>query len=471
MTILGIDIGTTKICGVAVGSGGNLVAAAERPNDAAVTDLPPGWFEQDPVGIRERVIDVLAELAGRAGDVACIGLTGQMHGMLCLDSSNRPISRLVTWQDGRCLAPSGDGSTLEQMLRLVPPESWRDCGCRPASGFMGSTLFWMCRNGALPPKTHRVSFVHDWIGGTLTDRLPVTDPSDACSSGVFDLANLKWHEQILQSLDLPADLLPPVRESGEVVGALCAEAASATGLKAGTPVCNAVGDNQAGMIGSIAEPDRSILINLGTGGQISWAVSRFSRAKGLETRYLPPKRFMLVGASLCGGRAFAWLNGVVRSWLRDFGHEISPEFVYERLSALAAIGHVGEPLVARTTFAGTRDDPSLRGVFENIGLDNFNLAGVSRAVLEGMVDELCEPYESTGGDAKHDTVVASGNAVRKNMLLPEIIETRLQKRVLIPAHREEAAFGAALVAGVGAEVFGSMEEAGKCVRYTRSGGQ
>ena len=463
--VLSVDVGTSTICGVAVDASGELIASVERPNDAAVSGLPPTWFEQDPERIRGRVVEVLSELARQVGDVACIGLTGQMHGMLCVDAGNRPVSRLVTWQDGRCLDASSQGSVLEQMLRRVPESLWDACGCRPASGFMGSTLFWMRQNGALPANARRVCFIHDWIGGVLTGQLPVTDPSDAGSAGLFDLADLRWHDDIARLLDLPVDLLPPVRESGEVIGELSAEMASATGLKAGTPVCNAVGDNQASVIGSIAEPQRSILINLGTGGQISWAVPGFRRVKQMETRYLPRRRYMLVGASLCGGRAFAWLNDVVRGWLREFGHEADREHVYARLTALAAIGHLGEPLVARTTFAGTRTDPLLRGAFENVGLGNFTLADVTRAVLDGIVEELCEFYKSAGGDARHDTVVASGNAVRKNRLLREIIETRLRRRVVIPAHREEAAVGAALLAGVGAGVFGSIEDAGRCIRY------
>jgi sugar (pentulose or hexulose) kinase len=468
-SIIGIDVGTTTICGVAVGPAGELLASVEKPNDSAVSGLPSGWSEQDPARIRDRVFEVVRALVQKVDGVTCIGLTGQMHGMLCVDSANRPVSRLVTWQDGRCLVDLGGDTVLSQMLTQTPGDAWACCGCRPSSGFMGSTLFWMCQTAALPPEARRVSFIHDWIGGVLGGQLPVTDPSDAGSSGIFDLVKLNWHEEIIRTLRLPADLLPPVRESGEVIGAVSAEVASATGLKAGTPICNGIGDNQAGVLGSIAEPQRSVLVNLGTGGQISWSVPWFNRVEGMETRYLPYQRYMLVGASLCGGRAFAWLNDVVRAWLREFGHHADREHVFERLSALAAIGHVVEPLMARTTFAGTREDPSLRGTFENIGLNNFNLADVARAVLEGMVEELCAFYDWAGGSTKHDTVVASGNAVRKNPLLREIIGSRLTWRVLIPAHREEAAFGAALLAGVGAGVFKSLEEAGQCIRYEEVG--
>jgi sugar (pentulose or hexulose) kinase len=466
--VLGIDVGTSTVCGVAVGTGGELIAAAEKANDSAVAGLPAGRFEQDPGRIHERVVEVLAELAVRAGEVACIGLTGQMHGMLCVDERCGPVSNLITWQDQRCLDPTPQGrSVLDQMLQAVPGNVWNNCGCRPASGFMGSTLFWLCRNNALPPGTKRVSFIHDWVGATLTGQLPVTDPGDAGSSGIFDLANQRWHDGIIRALALPAQLLPPLRESGQVVGPLCRGVATLTGLKSGTPVCNALGDNQASVIGSIAEPERSVLVNLGTGGQISWAIPSFRRVEGMETRYLPGGRFMLVGASLCGGRAFAWLNDVVRVWLKDFGAEASREDVYGRLTSLAMRESGAGGPVVRTTFAGTRVDPSLRGVIESISLENFSLGRVSRAVLNGMVEELCVFYDSAGAakEGRRDTVVASGNAVRKNPLLKEIIRSRLGHRVLIPEHREEAAFGAALVAGVGAGVWPSLEEAGRCIRY------
>ena len=467
--IVGVDVGTTTICGVAVSSSGELVASVERPNDAAVADLPTGWAEQDPGRIRERVFEVLRELTGGLGGVTCVGLTGQMHGMLCVDAAGEPVARLITWQDSRCLEPTPTSETyLDQIRDLVPAGVWEACGCRPASGFMGCTLFWMCRNDALPPAAQRVSFIHDWIGGTLTGQLPVTDPSDAGSSGLFDLARMCWHQAIVQALGLPARLLPPVRPSGEVIGGVSADAAAGTGLKTGTPVCNAVGDNQASVLGSLANVERSILINLGTGGQISWVVPSFCRVQGMETRYLPQGRYLLVGASLCGGRAFAWLNDVVRDWLRAFGCQPDRERVYERLCELAASAPVGtRELMARTTLAGTRTDPSLRGSFDRISLDNFSLANVARAVLEALVEELCVLYGGAGHGTRprHDTVVASGNAVRKNPLLREIIAARLARPVLVPRHREEAAFGAALLAGVGAGLWPDLDTAGRFVQY------
>ena len=94
---------------------------------------------------------------------------------------------------------------------------------RPAA-LSGSTLHWLHRNGELPGPTARVSFIHDWIGGLLAGQLPVTDPSDAGSAGIFDLTRLQWHEEIARILGLPGNLLPPVRPSGEIIGQVCADA-------------------------------------------------------------------------------------------------------------------------------------------------------------------------------------------------------------------------------------------------------
>ncbi len=466
---IGIDVGTTSICGVAVSAAGELVASVEYPNDSALNNLPPGRSEQDPQKIYSRVLEVLKDLQKRVDEPACIGLTGQMHGMLCVDAKNRPQSPLINWQDGRCLEQTPDGETwIQQMLNRAGQQAWQPCGCQPAGGFMGSTLYWLTRKNALPANTARVTFIHDWIAGLLIDQLPVTDPSNAGSAGIFDLAQLRWHEQLIKDLDLPGDLLPSVHESGEVIGTLSEAMARETDLPVGLPICNAIGDNQASVLGAVADVDRTLLLNLGTGGQISWAVPEFIRVPEMETRYLPCNRYMLVGASLCGGGAFAWLNDVVTSWLRTFNIQVDREETYEKMVKLASMAPSGaNGLNARTTFAGKRTDPNLRGAIENISLGNFTLDNVARAVLEGIVEELCAYYNAAGDKAagRHENVVASGNAVRKNTLLREIIGRRLNMPVLVPCHREEAAGGAALLAGVTVGLWPDLDHAGKCVQY------
>jgi sugar (pentulose or hexulose) kinase len=473
--VIGLDIGTTKIGAAAIAPSGELLASVARPNDGAVSTERPGQCEQDPLHIRQRVVETLRELTARVPEIAGIGLTGQMHGMLCVDADNRPLGNLITWQDQRCLEPATpDGKTWLDLVReRVPAVAWESCGCQPASGHLGCTLFWAQRAGKLPQATARVCFIHDWVAGVLAGQLPFADPSDAASAGIFDLKRLGWHGDIIAALEIPANLLPPVRESGAVIGALTPALAQETGLRAGTPVCNAIGDNQASVLGSVADPEHSVLVNLGTGGQISWAIPHFERVAGMETRYLPADQrdgYMLVGTSLCGGRAYAWLADVVRDWLRQFGPAPDRDQAYARLNELAASAPSGGAgLRVTTTLAGTRADPAQRGSIHGISLDNFALGNLARAVLEGAVDELAAFHDRAPDHHKrqHQSVVASGNAVRKNPLLRQIIADRFGRPVLIPRHCEEAAYGAALLAGVSVGVWPSLPAAGRCIAYLK----
>jgi sugar (pentulose or hexulose) kinase len=257
-----------------------------------------------------------------------------------------------------------------------------------------------------------------------------------------------------------------VQASGAVIGGLPAALTAEIGLRAGTPVCNATGDNQASVLGSVADIEHSVLLNVGTGGQISWAIPEFRRVVGMDTRPLPPDRCMLVGASLCGGRAYAWLNDSLRAWTCALGlPEPSREAVYERLNALAA---EAAPDCGRlkmdTRLAGTRTEPHCRGALLGLSLENGTLGNLARAALAGMVAEL-HAYAQAANHCGYKAVVASGNAVRRNPLLRQIIRECVGKPVLIPAHLEEAAYGAALLAGTQAGFWPDLTTAARCIRH------
>jgi sugar (pentulose or hexulose) kinase len=465
-SVIGLDIGTSKLCGVVLAADGTPRAVAARVNAATCPATPPGHVEQDPLRIRALAHAVLRELALHATDATALGLTGQMHGMLCVDARNEPTGPLVTWQDGRGLTPLANGETLlSQMLARGGAERWTVCGCMPASGQLGSTLYWYQQQGGVPAGTARVAFIHDWLAAGFVGELPCTDLSDAGGSGICDIERGNWHAPLIAALALPAEVLPPIRPAGAVLGGLTAASAAAVGLAAGLPVCNACGDNQASFLGGVAEPANTVLVNLGTGGQISWAQSRFARVPGLETRALvgvPDAPYMLVGASLCGGRAYAWLADTVQAWVQAVAPASVPASrsdVYAVLNALAAAAPVDcGGLCATTSFAGTRADPDRRGTLAGVDLENFALGNVARAVLTGMVAELAEHYDAAraaGHAPVRPLIVGAGNAVRRNPVLREIIAARFASSLTQPAYMEEAASGAALLAGVASGVFSS----------------
>jgi glycerol kinase len=159
-----------------------------------------------------------------------------------------------------------------------------------------------------------------------------------------------------------------------------------------------------------------------------------------------------VGASLCGGAAYAWLNRTVRSWLQEFGVDVNERAVYERLNALAQANEDVGGLRVRTTFLGMRGDGETAGSIEGITLENMELGGLARATLNGMVDELHRLYQEATGSRVPGTgtspryVLATGGAVHKNALLSRLIEDRVGLPMHRPAHSEVAAIGTAWLA-------------------------
>jgi sugar (pentulose or hexulose) kinase len=466
--ILGLDIGTTSISGVVLETDdGKLIARTTREHRADVTPSAPHeatWAEQDPAKLWACACDVLRELAGVTGSrIAAIGLTGQMHGVVLVDSKGDPIGNLITWQDRR------SAGIVDELIAAAPAEAWQGTGCRLATGYMGATLAWMVRNDALPKKAQRACFIHDWIASRLAGSSCCTDPSDAASAGILDLSTKAWSPRLVDALRLPGELLPDVRESGKVVGQLRRELADDLGLIAGAAVCNAIGDNQASFLGSVADPPSSVLVNIGTGGQISWLVDDLVHPPGMEVRYLPIDRLIAVGAGICGGRTYAWLETFYRQVIESFMGETLPHGqLYERMNELAAEAPAGAGgLRCRPTLAGTRMDPHLRGCLEGLDLVNFTPLHLTRAVLAGIIDELlgfyqsCPPARRSG----HRVVIGSGNAVRRNRVLADILAQRLGMPVRTPVHLEEAAYGAALLAAVSCGVLPDLTTAGRLIGY------
>lgn len=478
---LALDLGTTSIAAAAVSLEGKLVGVVRRPNDAGVAGLGADAAEQDPLRLREIAFGVLKELAGTLPETPhCLGITGQMHGVLLTDAALRPLTRLITWQDRRAnlRVPGTDQTWLQERLSRLGEVTQEPTGCRLAAGYLGMTLS-LLRDphaaelyGALAiADVHKASVVADWIAAELSDGTIVTDPGNAASTGVFDLPRRNWQTALLIELGVPAEWLPEVRESGAVIGHISSAVADATGLPAGLPVCNAIGDNQAAVLGSVPAGNPAIQINVGTGGQINWPVTEFVRVAGMDTRPLPLGRQMLVGAGLSGGDAYAWVNRTVGSWLSAFGAPTDSATVYARLNALAAAAPFeAEGLTCEPLFRGTRREPLARGKFHGITYDNFTPGNVARAVLRGIATGMYSFYEQAGvwQPTGLTRIIGSGNGLRQNPLLVEAIEATFKREVWFPIHEEEACFGTALLAGVSTGMWPSLEAAGALIQLKKA---
>lgn len=472
MHFLGLDVGTTTVTAIVVDSDtGDVVRTATAPNDTETTssaDRKRGRSEWDPARMLAIVRSVLSE-AAEAADVRAIGVTGQMHGMLMVDSVGTPAGPFIGWQDQRATepCPGTDESIISQMTAAADETDPEVHVCRPKTGYLGATLSWLAAHNAIAPKTS-ATFLPDFISANLTRTTPVTDATNAAGSGLFDVAARQWHQPLLDALHLDVDLLPEVVASGAAAGQLTDDWATG-GLKAGIPVCVACGDNQASFLGSVKTPADSVLINVGTGGQVSVSADASEVGPGLEARPHADGKYILVGAGLVGGRTYAWL----RNFYLEIGRQIfdcdcDGDTVYERMTELAAQVPTGaDGLAFEPLFTGTRDEPGRRGKIEGIGTANFSPGHLSRALLEGMIEQFRWLYENAlaVGVAKREKLIGAGNGIRKNAVLRDIAERTFELKMRVPVHTEEAAFGAAMqamVLGGGRE---SLEDTGEVIRY------
>jgi sugar (pentulose or hexulose) kinase len=326
---------------------------------------------------------------------------------------------------------------------------------------MGTTLFWMQSNDVLQ-KSGVACFIPDLFAATLTGRTPVSDPTLAASSGIFDVAERRWSEAIIEALGLPASVLPEVRDAGQDVGTVSESAASRTGLPPGLPVFVPIGDNQASFVGSVADRQASVLVNVGTGAQVAAYTDRHVYSPPLETRPFPMGGYLLVHAGLCGGRSYALLERFFRAVGDQVLRVAAEQPVYEVMNRLVASVPIGaEGLRCRPLFTGTRENPHLRASWTGVSPENFTPAHMTRALLEGIADELAESHGLIRRTAKraYARLIGAGNGLRQNLALAAIVADKFAMPLVFPRHREEAAIGAALVAMVGAKLYPDLTAA------------
>jgi sugar (pentulose or hexulose) kinase len=487
--VLGVDLGTTSITALAIDTdAGDVVTRSTRPNQAETTspsDKARGRSEWDILQIAITACsclrDVSEQLGGRRRDLAGLGITGQQHGVVLLDSAFNPQQPLINWQDrrGEDTYPGRQTTFVEEALRRVGDVRSRR-GCRLAAGYMAVTLFWMHVQGLRPT---RACFLADSFAALLTEKSAVTDATCAASSGVFDLAAGDWDAACLEALGLSRSIFPPVRPSGEVLGGLHPSLAESTKLPAGLPVCVGIGDNQASFLGSVASRSDSVLVNVGTGGQVSAFIDKLVVDDALETRTFPRGGFLLVCAGLCGGRSYALLERFFRevgsevlgaspltpglSPARGEGGNNTTTSVYEAMNRLAAgVPRGADGLRCEPFFTGTRAEPTLRASWTGVSAENFTPGHLTRALLEGMARAFRTGHEAIARhlDQPRSRLVGAGNGLRDNPLLADLVAEEFGLPLTVPRHREEAAFGAALTAAVGAGVLGDFDAGGALIR-------
>lgn len=427
MKTLGLDIGTTTISAV-VWEDGKMLAGRTLKNDSFLANCEAWEKVQDPAYILATAQKAVSAFMQLHPDIACIGLTGQQHGIVYLDEAGCPVSPLYTWQDGRGNLEYENGETYCIYLRRITGYE------NLASGYGLVTHFYNIKNRLVPENAATFCTIHDYVAMKLAGlSAPLTEPTDAASFGMFDVEHGDYDFAAIQMAEIDPAILPKLAPS-RLIG---------TGAF-GVPVCVAIGDNQASFLGATGGMPGSLLVNMGTGGQFSAHTEKYLTCPGLETRPFPLGGWLLVGASLCGGRAYALLEGFFREVVR-MQTGVAPESCYAAMNELLEKNPLPEELpVVSPLFQGTRLDPTLRGSIENLSPENFTPLHLTYALLQGMAGELHEMYSRylcSGGTT--GKLFGSGNGLRKNRTLCEAFERLFGQSLTLSEAQEEAACGAA----------------------------
>jgi sedoheptulokinase len=464
MAVLALDIGTTKICALVVDETSGAVLEQRGADNAFLPAAHPWDRQQDPDRIFEIIEGLIAELTKRFGNFLCIGITGQMHGILYLDISGKAVGPLYTWQDQSAALPRGDGKSYAASLADLSPGPI-------APGYGLATCFYHLVNKQIPQGAVKICTIGDYIALRLC-AAPASQllmhTTNAGGLGFFDLSRSEFDIKALETADIVPSLLPKVVCSAEILGKTAG----------GCPVCVAIADNQASFLGAVRDSPESILVNIGTGSQISLVSARAHNPGGMETRPFFDGQFLLAGASLCGGRSYAILEGFFREVIKIAG--LSAERpLYDVMDALAirfiegADGRAAESLTVDTRFAGTRNQPSVRGSIERISEDNFTPAGLAAGFLSGIAGELYHFYQPVmdEGAGNYKWLIGAGNGIRRNTPLKRILAKQFNMPLEIPLYQEEAAYGAALFALTGIGYFKNLDEARQLIRYETAGNE
>jgi sedoheptulokinase len=438
--IVAIDIGTSKLCVLAWDPAeGRVRAVRSAPNAATLPGLPSGRHEQDPARVAADVKGLLREVLGdpamEPGAVEAVAITGQVHGALLVAPDGEPLTAFPTWRDQRTAG-------AVEAANAGDPDGPARTGCRLHAGYGALLLAEWAQQGAIPERARAVSML-DFVAASLCGVI-ATETTHASSWGLLDLRRMAWDDARLDRLGIPRGVLPPLRPSGRPLGRVTQQACTELGLPATAVVGSPIGDNQASVVGAAGFETDVCVLNLGTGGQISVVRRDYAFDPALETRPMPGRGFLQVGASLCGGESYAILCRFYRDLVREIGGlELPLSEVYARMNDLAAQSDAAAGgLVADTRFAGARTEPSARGALAGLGIDNLTAGGVARAVIEGMVRELADMIRRPGMPDLR-CVFAGGNGVRRNPVAQEAVRRQFGVPCVMGPEREEAAIGAA----------------------------
>lgn len=456
---LGIDLGTTGLKSLLVREDGSICGAGYR--EYPISTPAAGYAEQAPQdwwrALKESLAEAMSASGVRPDDVAGIGLSGQMHGTALTGADGELLHPAIIWCDQRSV---GQVSAIRES---VGPEKLGQWTQNPVSvGFQVCSLLWIREHKPdVYAKIRKVLLPKDYIRYLLTGEYG-TEPSDACSTLMFDCAGQDWSAPMLEALGIDRNILPDAHHLGtDIHGALTAKAAADLGLRPGIPVAFGGGDQPMQAIGNGILSPGDASITLGTGGQIFVPVSGPAYDLLLRTHtfcHAAKDSWYVMGATLncC----------LAQNWFFDKVLETHDFRKMHRLAADVAPGSGGLFFLPYLTGERTPHmNPEARGMFFGMTLSH-DRASMVRAVVEGISYALLDAMQCIGQlNPRIDRLILSGGGAR-SALWKQIIADMMNRPIYTTRMTEEAGIGAAVCAMVGTGKYADLAEACKAiVRY------
>lgn len=444
--VLGIDTSTTATKALIMDEEGNVLAVGR--SEYGFETPYPLWSEQSPHLWWDATVEAIGSALRTAGidgtEIAAVGLTGQMHGLVLLDEAGEVLRPSILWNDQRTQAECDEIRERIGRRRLIEVT-----GNDALTGFTAPKILWVRNHEPdVYARAAHVLLPKDYVRYRLTGTL-ASDRAGGSGTILFDLESRDWSREILDGLDLPIELFPPTFEGPQVTGTVSEQAAGLSGLRAGTPVMAGGGDQAANGVGVGAIAPGVVAVSLGTSGVVFGAArSALVEPEGRLHAFCHavPETWHLMGVMLSAAGSLRW-----------FRDALAPRLAYEDLEdAVRQVPAGSAGLVFLPYLTGERTphpDPLARGAFVGLTV-RHGLGHMARAVMEGVAFGLRDSLELMADLMDLGEVRASGGGAASEAWLG-ILASVIGRPIRMVATTESAAHGAAILAAAGSGIFDS----------------
>ena len=459
--LMGVDIGTSGTKTSLFDEDGNTVCSSTH--EYPLYQLNAGWAEQEPADWWNAVVgsirDVIAESDVDVNEIKGLGLSGQMHGLVMLDTDGNVLRRSIIWCDGRTAAE------CEEITELVGAKRLIEITANPALvGFTASKIMWVKKNEpALFEKCAKILLPKDYIRYMLTGEF-ATDVSDASGMQLLDIKNRCWSDEVLHKLGIDKNKLGKVYESCEVTGQISFKAAAETGLSRFTVVVGGAGDQAAGAVGSGIVAPGLVSSTVGTSGVVfahmdNIEIDRLGRVHTFC--HAVPGKWHVMGVTQGAGLSLQWFRNNFCASEMETAKAMNVDPYYLMDIEVNKIDAGCDGLIYLPYLMGERTphlDPDARGVFFGLSARHTR-AHMQRAVMEGVAYSLLDCMGIINEMGITATEVRASGGGAKSPLWRAMQADMFNTDIVTVNSSEGGALGAALLAGVGAGIYKDVESA------------